>query len=68
MMVREFLRANMRSIEGAYLEHEGSGVDGSGIVVCRCGYRSLEDEWLRHVADKIADELLGPTELTLECL
>jgi hypothetical protein len=65
--VREFLRSNIGVIEGIYLDHEG-GVLPDGLCVCHCGYRASEGEWLRHVADKIADALEGETvvELPLE--
>jgi hypothetical protein len=61
MTAREFLRANMATIDRVYLDHEAGARDG--LLYCRCGYRTAEDEWLIHVADKIADAL---TETTVE--
>jgi hypothetical protein len=61
MTIREFLRANMATIDRVYLDHEAGQV--SDMLHCRCGYCCTEAEWLTHVADKIADAL---TETTVE--
>jgi hypothetical protein len=66
MSAREFLKAHMAVIDRVYLDHEAGARDG--LLYCRCGYRSGEDDWLNHVADKIADALEGESvvELPLE--
>jgi hypothetical protein len=66
MTVREFLRANMATIDRVWLDHE-SGVR-DGIHYCHCGYRASEAEWLIHVADKIADALEGASVVELPAL
>lgn len=53
MNAREFLHANIATIDRVYLDHEAGLLNG--ICYCRCGYRATEAEHLAHVADKIAD-------------
>lgn len=66
MNVREFLHANMATIDRIYLDHEAGVLEG--IYRCHCGYRCNEAEWLIHVADKIADALEGETVVELPAL
>jgi hypothetical protein len=62
MHIRAWLHANIGVIDTVYLEHEAGML--KGICYCRCGYRASEQEWLDHLAGKIADAVDG--ELVVE--